>query len=73
MVVSPQAAQNLDTTQPFVFVAHGPEDWAVQTRAAIEANEELRMQARAYAKVHFDMDAIVKSYVWQLSQWRAGQ
>jgi len=73
VVVSPEAAQNLDTTQPFVFVAHGPEDWAAQTRAAIQANEDLRKQARAYAQAHFDMDAIVKSYVWQLSQWRAGQ
>lgn len=73
VVVSPEAAQNLDVSQPFVFVVHGPEEWVEKTRAACRANKDLREQARAYARMNFDMDAIVGSYVWQLSQWRAGQ
>lgn len=62
VVVSTQASQNLDLSQPMVTVVDGEENLAEACKAAIAHSDRHREQARQYALDNFDYDNLVFKY-----------
>ncbi len=68
VVVSKNASQNLDLSQPFIYVASDESDLISKTKLALSASDSLRKQAREYALMNFDFDHLAEKYESILGQ-----
>lgn len=62
IVISKNARQNLNLSQPFIYVATTEEELTAKTQIAIENSDKFREQARSYAEENFDFDRLVIQY-----------
>ncbi|RYG71397.1 hypothetical protein EON77_12945 [bacterium] len=71
VVLSPEAARNVDASCPFVSVVHSPEEIAPALARAIEENGRLRPEILAYAHAEWDWNAKIDAVERRLTAWRA--
>ena len=70
VVVSPDAAWNLDTSKPFIFVAVDDNQVVEMVRRAISVRDQYSAEIRAYAQEVFDYDVVIDNYLRQVQSWR---
>lgn len=71
VVISPESANNLDLSQPFIRVADTPEGVAQGIHDMIAANAALRSAIRAHAEAEWDWDRMTDRALAQLRAWDA--
>ncbi|CAN5486997.1 hypothetical protein BH11ARM2_BH11ARM2_07980 [soil metagenome] len=71
VVVSPESANNLDLSQPFLRAADTPEQVAGGIRDMIAANPLHRPQIRAHAEQEWDWGRMTDRVLAQLQEWEA--
>jgi glycosyltransferase involved in cell wall biosynthesis len=73
VVLSPEAAANLDRSLPWIHVADTEEEVASAVRKAIEANPALRAQIRAHAEERWSWEKAVDRLESILEKWDGGR
>lgn len=63
VVVSPEAAENLDVARPFVRVVSADEDLADAVRSFLDDDPEVRREAREYAVARYDYENWLDVYL----------
>lgn len=71
VVLSPEAARNVDASRPFVTIVRTPEEIAPALARAIEENGRLRPEIVAHAREEWDWNAKIDAVERRLSAWRA--
>ena len=69
VVVSPDAAWNLDATKPYIFVVGSDNEVANAVTEAIAVRDRFTAEIRKYAEDSFDYEVLIDDYLSQVEEW----
>lgn len=71
VVLSPESANNVDASKPWVHIVKDEADLPAAIATAVTENSTLRPQIREHALERYGWDGIVSRFADQLSEWSA--
>ncbi|MER3496763.1 MAG: hypothetical protein C4320_08360, partial [Armatimonadota bacterium] len=72
VVLSTEAARNVDLSLPFVHIARNEEEIVPAVNRALAQDPAYRSEIREHAEAHWSLDPLVDRLVDQLDAWGAG-
>ena len=69
VVVSPDAAWNLDDSKPYILVVDSDSELVPSVKKAIEIRNQVTENIRQYAVETFDYEVLVDKYLAQVDEW----